>query len=219
MKKKLSIGLLVIVMCLTLAGCDKVTKNNIMEKLQGNWISKDKNTYDSTTAEEFNTYLIFKDNLVLYTGYIDYQYNKVEIYSLSNMYFGKQNWEYKYVDENTLIHNGNVYKKIANDDENAMFISDTESTIEKPLLSYDAEKLEEILSQNRFYIINEYIKIENFVSDKYYTETPDQKNKIFNINGFELQFIDEVEINNKQRDIVCVGYYERKTFKKCTLVD
>ncbi|MDD3241321.1 MAG: hypothetical protein PHQ64_00880 [Bacilli bacterium] len=216
MKKKLLFGLLTTVMCFTLLGCGKITKNNIMEMLQGNWISRDKITYDSTINEELNTYLIFKDNSVLYTGYTDYQYKEVKIYSLSNMYFGNQNWEYEYVDENTLIHNGNVYNKVANDDESAMLISYVESTIENPLLKYDADNLEEIISQNRMYIINEYIKIENFVSEKYYT---DIDNKNFNVDGFELKFIDEIDINNNQRDIVCVGTYERKHFDKCILVE
>lgn len=204
--------LLIIIVIITLTGCDKVDKKNIMKKLQGVWISKNTIIYDVNTNEHMHTYLIFKDNQVLYTGYTDYEFKNVTIYSKSNMYFGNQNWYYEYIDKNTLIHNGNVYNKLTNDDIDVKLISTTESSIENPLLVYNISNIDYILDESRFYIINEYIRFEGL--NNVGSQIKHEKNFII-IKDFVFYFPDNADVNNLGESIVCVGTYERKKFNEC----
>lgn len=94
---------------------EKTTKalKKVTEKIQGGWKSKYKIIKDED-GNETNAYLYFYDDKVRYTGYINAPEYEVEMLSTTNMYFGIQEWSYKYLDDDTLIHNGNIYNRLKN---------------------------------------------------------------------------------------------------------
>lgn len=122
MKKSILIILVLSIIVLGTTGCDvwktlendkDLSVNNILEKLDGCWKSKDKLAMNKD-GEEINLYLCFFDNKVMYTGYKNYGPYEVEIYSLTSMYFGNQTWTYEYIDENGIIFWDNKYDRISN---------------------------------------------------------------------------------------------------------
>jgi len=203
--KKIKNLIILFVILLFITGCEKITKENVLSKIQGCWIRDDNSLY-----------LIFKGDEVLYTGYTDYEYKKIKIYSLNNMYFGSQNWSYEYINENVFIHNDNLYNRIDCSNKNIKYISTTESTITDPLLKYNIIDIEKVLTKNIFYIINEYIEFDDFISIKYYNDN--NTSKYFEVDGFNLYFDDEVKIGNEPQNIACKGTYEKKNFKNCIII-
>lgn len=221
MKNKVKLLLTIFVFLIAISGCsssnEKVTKNNVLDKLQGSWISKDFLKFDDLANEELHEYLIFKNESVLYTASF-LKFQKVEVYSLSSMYFGNQNWIYEYVDDNTLVHGGNVYNRSSENDENVKYISNIEnieSSFEQPLLTYSVNNLNEILKQNRYYLVGEYIKIQGFNSEKHYK----QEVKGFSIDGYGLDFNKEINIVDEEKDVVCVASKMRKIFSDCIIIE
>lgn len=91
----------------------KYSLKKITENIKGAWKSKYKIIKDED-GNEIHAYLYFYDNKVRYTGYINAPEYEVEMLSTTNMYFGIQEWSYKYLDKKTLIHNGNIYNRIEN---------------------------------------------------------------------------------------------------------
>ena len=122
MKKSILIVFILVITILVISGCDVLkplendkglSVNNILEKLEGCWKSKDKLAMNEN-GEEINIYLYFFDNKVMYTGYVNRGPYEVEIYSLTSMYFGHQTWTYEYIDENNIVFWDNKYERISN---------------------------------------------------------------------------------------------------------
>lgn len=86
---------------------------NVTEKIQGAWKSNEKIAKDNE-GNNIYRYIIFYDGKVRYTGYVGAPEYDVEMLSTTNMYFGMQNWSYKYFKNDTLVHNGNLYHRINN---------------------------------------------------------------------------------------------------------
>lgn len=150
MKNKVKLLLTIFVFLIAISGCsssnEKVTKNNVLDKLQGNWIGQNELNFGPDRFEEkIYGYLIFKDNSVLRSDVYDGKFEEITLYSLSSMHFGKQNWDYEYIDENTLILGGQVFNRMLETDENLKYLSSTESSVEKPLLTYFVDNLDEII--------------------------------------------------------------------------
>ena len=197
---------------------DVITKDNILSKLDGNWKTINTTGIDGTMDNEgLYLYLIFKNNKVMYTGFSNHNYQDVNILSLNTMTFGGSAWKYEYIDENTITHNGNLYKRVSDSNKDIANMKFVQSSVSKPILEIKAVEVDKISNYDRYYLMDEYIKISNINSKNI---NYDMDSYSLNINGYYFLFRESESNNESEKNsIICRGTEERKSFNDCIFVD